>query len=67
MSDEPTEQEVGWTFISSRPELLQARSHVINGQEVIEIRCPSGTSVLHREAAIILAKNIIAACLPGTP
>jgi len=62
MSNQATPQETGWTFGSSLPELLQACSHVVGGQEVVEIRCPSGISVLHREAAITLANNILVAC-----
>jgi hypothetical protein len=44
--------------VSKDLELLEARSHSFDGKVVIEVRCPSGVSVLSAKDAKKLALNI---------
>jgi hypothetical protein len=53
-------------LISLPLEPLQARAHHVFEKHVVEVRCPAGISVMHKEQAMTLAQNIIAACLPNT-
>ena len=47
--------------VSRDLELLEARSHSFGKTGVIEVRCPSGISVLRVKDALKLASNIIKA------
>ncbi len=60
MNDKPANNSAA--FVSLPLELLQARAHFIFDKHVVEVRCPSGISIMHREQALVLANNIIEAC-----
>lgn len=52
-------------LVSLPLEPLQARAHHVFDKHVVEVRCPSGISVMHKDQALTLAQNIIAACQPN--
>lgn len=56
--EEPKEKPEVGLKVARDLELLEARAHTFDGKKVIEVRCPSGVSVLAEKDAARLVKNI---------